>query len=97
MKEIFVTSPDTIAQLIIKLHLTRGMRREKTHSLKGCFADNGDAKSHPWQVTQEEFVASAINHHGFTGYLRDYEIIIGGRNGPPNSDSYNFEGDYLIG
>ena len=29
MKEIFVTSPDTIAQLIIELHLTKGMRREK--------------------------------------------------------------------
>jgi hypothetical protein len=29
MKEIFVTSPDTIAQLIIELHLVKGLRREK--------------------------------------------------------------------
>jgi 3-dehydroquinate dehydratase len=29
MREIFVTSPDTIAQLVIELHLTKGKRREK--------------------------------------------------------------------
>jgi hypothetical protein len=40
----------------------------------------------PGNLTQEYLVDSAINHHGFTDYLRDYEIIIGERNGPPNFD-----------
>ncbi len=43
------------------------------------------------QLTQEDFFNSAIIRHGFTDYMRDDEIIVGGRNGPPNTDFHKYQ------
>lgn len=43
------------------------------------------------QLTQEDFFDSAISRHGFTDYMRDYGIIIGGRSGPPNTDFHKYQ------
>jgi len=33
-------------------------------------------------LCREAFFDAAIMKHGFTDYMRDYEIIVGGRDGP---------------
>lgn len=42
-------------------------------------------------LTAEVFFDAAILRHGFTDYMRDYEIIIGGRDGPPNDDLHRYQ------
>jgi hypothetical protein len=37
-------------------------------------------------LEREDFFDAAILRHGFTDYIRDYEIIVGGRDGPPHTD-----------
>ncbi len=34
-------------------------------------------------LEREDFFDAAVIRHGFTDYIRDYELIIGARNGPP--------------
>ena len=45
-------------------------------------------------LEQEDFFDAAVLRHGFTDYMRDYEIIVAARNGPPNTDvqKYQFVG-----
>jgi len=40
---------------------------------------------------REDFYDAAIVRHGFTDYIRDYEIIVAGRNGPPMTDVHKFQ------
>jgi|SRR5215471_9959911 len=42
-------------------------------------------------LEREGFFDAAILRHGFTDYIRDYEIIVGGRNGPPNTDVHKYQ------
>ncbi len=42
-------------------------------------------------LQREDFFDAAIMRHGFTDYMRDYEIIVGGRNGPPNTDVHKYQ------
>jgi hypothetical protein len=39
-------------------------------------------------LKREDFFNAAIVRHGFTDYMRDYEIIVAARNGPPNTDIF---------
>jgi hypothetical protein len=45
-------------------------------------------------LDRETFFDAAILKHGFTDYMRDYELIVSGRDGPPHTDvhSYQFVG-----
>jgi hypothetical protein len=40
----------------------------------------------------ENIIDAAIMRHGFTDYMRDYEIIVGARNGPPNINTSTLDG-----
>ena len=42
-------------------------------------------------LEREDFFDGAILRHGFTDYIRDYEIIVGGRNGPPYKDVHKYQ------
>jgi hypothetical protein len=42
-------------------------------------------------LKKEDFFDSTILRHGFTDYMRDYEIIVAARNGPPNTDVHNYQ------
>jgi hypothetical protein len=42
-------------------------------------------------LQREDFFDAAVLRHGFTDYMRDYEIIIGARNGPPNTDIHKYQ------
>ena len=42
-------------------------------------------------LEREDFFDAAILRHGFTDYIRDYEIIVGARNGPPNTDVHKYQ------
>jgi len=42
-------------------------------------------------LMREEFFDAAVLRHGFTDYMRDYELIISGRNGPPNTDLHKYQ------
>jgi hypothetical protein len=42
-------------------------------------------------LNKESFYDAAIIRHGFTDYMRDYEIIVGARNGPPNTDLHVYQ------
>lgn len=42
-------------------------------------------------LKREDFYDAAIMRHGFTDYMRDYEIIVGARNGPPNTDMHKYQ------
>lgn len=42
-------------------------------------------------LEREDFFDAAILRHGFTDYMRDYEIIVGARNGPPNTDVHKYQ------
>jgi hypothetical protein len=42
-------------------------------------------------LQREDFFDAAILRHGFTDYMRDYEIIVGARNGPPETDIHKYQ------
>ncbi len=42
-------------------------------------------------LKKESFFDAAIIRHGFTDYMRDYEIIVGARDGPPNTDLHAYQ------
>jgi hypothetical protein len=42
-------------------------------------------------LKREDFFDAAIVRHGFTDYMRDYEIIVAARNGPPNTDVHKYQ------
>jgi hypothetical protein len=42
-------------------------------------------------LERESITDAAILRHGFTDYMRDYEIIVGARNGPPNTDIHKYQ------
>jgi hypothetical protein len=42
-------------------------------------------------LSREDFFDAAVLRHGFTDYMRDYEIIVGARNGPPNTDVHKYQ------
>ncbi|HEY0735212.1 MAG TPA: hypothetical protein VGD69_09935 [Herpetosiphonaceae bacterium] len=42
-------------------------------------------------LAREDFFDAAILWHGFTDYMRDYEIIVGARNGPPYTDVHRYQ------
>lgn len=42
-------------------------------------------------LQREDFFDAAIMKHGFTDYMRDYEIIVGARDGPPNTDIHRYQ------
>lgn len=42
-------------------------------------------------LEREDFFDAAILRHSFTDYIRDYEIIVGARNGPPNTDIHKYQ------
>jgi hypothetical protein len=41
-------------------------------------------------LKREDFFDSAILRHGFVDYMRDYEIIVSGRDGPPRNDVHRY-------
>lgn len=41
-------------------------------------------------LEREDFFDAAIIRHGFVDYMRDYELIVGARNGPPNTDVHRY-------
>jgi hypothetical protein len=41
-------------------------------------------------LERESFFDAAIIRHGFTDYMRDYEIIVVGRAGPPAADIHRY-------
>jgi len=42
-------------------------------------------------LERENFFDAAIVRHGFTDYIRDYEIIVAARSGPPNTDVHKYQ------
>ena len=42
-------------------------------------------------LEREGFFDAAVIRHGFTDYMRDYELIIGARDGPPNTDIHKYQ------
>jgi len=42
-------------------------------------------------LKREDFFDAAIVRHGFTDYMRDYEVIVAARNGPPNTDIHKYQ------
>lgn len=42
-------------------------------------------------LKREGFSDAAILRHGFTDYMRDYEIIVDARNGLPNTDLHKYQ------
>lgn len=42
-------------------------------------------------LQREAFFDCAIRRHGFTNYIRDYEIIVSGRDGPPYTDVHKYQ------
>lgn len=42
-------------------------------------------------LERESITDAVILRHGFTDYMRDYEIIVGARNGPPNTDVHKYQ------
>jgi hypothetical protein len=42
-------------------------------------------------LKREDFFDAAVVRHGFTDYMRDYEIIVAARNGPPNTDVHKYQ------
>lgn len=41
-------------------------------------------------LSREDFFDAAIMRHGFTDYMRDYEVIVGARGGPPHTDIHRY-------
>lgn len=42
-------------------------------------------------LQREDFFDAAILRHGFTDYMRDYELIVGARDGPPHTDMHKYQ------
>ena len=42
-------------------------------------------------LEREDFFDAAIVRHGFTDYMRDYEVYVSARNGPPNTDNHLYQ------
>jgi hypothetical protein len=42
-------------------------------------------------VEQQDFSGTAILRHGFTDYMRDYELIVGARGGLPGDDLHRYQ------
>jgi hypothetical protein len=42
-------------------------------------------------LERESITDAVIFRHGFTDYIRDYEIIVGARNGPPHTDIHKYQ------
>lgn len=42
-------------------------------------------------LQRETFFDAAILRHGFMDYMRDYEIIVSGRDGPPRTDVHRYQ------
>ena len=42
-------------------------------------------------LERESFFDAAVLKHGFADYMRDYDIIVGARNGPPNTDLHRYQ------
>ena len=42
-------------------------------------------------LEREDFFDAAVLRHGFTDYMRDYDLIIGGRNGPVHRDIHHYQ------
>jgi hypothetical protein len=42
-------------------------------------------------LERESIDDAAIIRHGFTDYMRDYEVIVAARNGPPNTDIHKYQ------
>ena len=41
-------------------------------------------------LEREDFFDAAILRHGFVDYMRDYEVIVASRNGPPYTDVHRY-------
>jgi hypothetical protein len=41
-------------------------------------------------LEREDFYDAAILRHGFVDYMRDYEVIVGSRDGPPYTDVHRY-------
>jgi hypothetical protein len=42
-------------------------------------------------LEREDFYDAVITRHGFTDYMRDYDLIVGARNGLPNTDVHKYQ------
>jgi|SRR5262245_54576415 len=42
-------------------------------------------------LNREDFFDAAILRHGFTDYMRDYEIVVSGRQGPLHTDVHRYQ------
>ena len=42
-------------------------------------------------LQREDFFDAAVLRHGFTDYMRDYEILVAARNGPPYTDVHQYQ------
>lgn len=42
-------------------------------------------------LERETFFDAAILRHGFVDYMRDYELIVGARDGPPHDDLHRYQ------
>jgi len=42
-------------------------------------------------LERETFFDAAILRHGFTDYMRDYEVIVSGRDRPPRTDVHRYQ------
>jgi hypothetical protein len=42
-------------------------------------------------LEREGLFDAVVLRHGFTDYMRDYDIIVGARNGPPNTDVHKYQ------
>ena len=41
-------------------------------------------------LERETFFDAGIYRHGFVDYMRDYELVVGGRDGPPRTDVHRY-------
>lgn len=41
-------------------------------------------------LEREDFFDAAVLRHGFVDYMRDYELIVSGRRGPPHTDVHRY-------
>ena len=41
-------------------------------------------------LEREDFSDADVLHHGFVDYMRDYELLIGARDGPPHTDLHRY-------
>ena len=41
-------------------------------------------------LEREDFSDADVLHHGFVDYMRDYELLVGARDGPPHTDLHRY-------